>query len=226
MAKKVEKAKKSSNSDAGAISFLFGVSLLFVIIASIITKGVHYNITTNIYLLLLSILMFVIGCWTILKNKEDYKYEIGPKPTDELRSSLETAMELAWRDHHHARDQTWKALQMEALLAIALIGIDLKTVDQSFKYLPLVGSILLFLIAISGIMITLHHRELERRKFRHIMHCEDALGVRPYIDGVSLPAPIYIWDIFAFWKSNTVLFIMRMHFVILVFAIWFFATRL
>jgi hypothetical protein len=73
-------------------------------------------------------------------------------------------------------------------------------------------------------MITLHHRELERRKFRHIMHCEEALGLRKYIDGVGMPAPIYIWDIFLFWKSNTILFIMRMHFTILVIAVLFFLS--
>jgi hypothetical protein len=226
MAKKVAKNRTMLNSDTGAILFLLGVSLIFVAVANITIKGFYHNITTNACLGILAILMLIVGCLITLKNRDEYKYESAPETKGELRSSLESAMELAWRDHHHARDQTWKGLQMEALLAIALIGIDLKAAESSFKYVPLVGSLLLFLIAISGIMIALHHRELERGKFRHIMHCEDALGIRPYIDGVKLPAPLYIWDLFAFWKSNTVLFIMRMHFAILIFALWFFMTRL
>ena len=32
--------------------------------------------------------------------------------------SIRTAMSLAWSDHHHMREQTWKALQMEFVLAV------------------------------------------------------------------------------------------------------------
>jgi hypothetical protein len=57
------------------------------------------------------------------------------------------------------------------------------------------------------------------------MHCEDALGLRKYIDQVSLPSPNYIWDTFLFSKSNTILFIMRMHFAILVLSLVFLLSR-
>ena len=133
-------------------------------------------------------------------------------------------MELAWKDHHHARNQTWEALKIESLLAIALIGID--TTKIFSLAIPYIGSLLLFLLSISGIMITLHHRDLERRKFRHIMHCEEALGLRKYIDGVKPPSPIYIWDIFLFWKSNTILFIMRMHFALIIISLLFFLSKI
>jgi len=226
MAKTNKKNRVILNSDTGAIFFLLGISLLFALFTNIAINGIYSNFLINLCTAILAIMMIGSGCIIILKNRYDYTYEVGPKPAEELRSSLEVAMQSAWKDHLHARDQTWKGLQMEALLAIALIGIDLKSIDNAYKYISSVGSLLLFLIAMSGIMIALHHRELERRKFRHIMHCEDALGLRPYIDGVTLPVPIYVWHIFAFWKSNTVLFIMRMHFTIMTFALCFFITRL
>ena len=43
------------------------------------------------------------------------------KPDNE---TVRLAMELAWRDHHHARDQTWKAVQMEAVLGAGLVTVD------------------------------------------------------------------------------------------------------
>jgi hypothetical protein len=48
-----------------------------------------------------------------------------PDPDNE---TVRLAMELAWRDHHHARDQTWRAVQIEAIL-----GAGLVTVDTQFK---------------------------------------------------------------------------------------------
>ena len=90
--------------------------------------------------------MLGIGFIITIKNREEHTYKTEPKPSEVLRSSLEAAMQSAWKDHHHARDQTWKGLQMEALLAIALIGIDLRSNGDSFKYVPLVGSTLLFLL--------------------------------------------------------------------------------
>ena len=225
MSKKTNHRITLLNSDSGSILFLVGISLIFYIFISVVLKGFYENYIINILLLSIAILIIIFGIIIVYKNRDTQIYSKGPEPTIELRSSLEKAMESAWKDHHHARDQTWKGLQMEALLAIALIGIDIQSINNSFSKLLLIGSGLLILLSISGIMITLHHRELEIRKFRHIMHCEDALGVRPYIDLVKLPTPIYIWDIFAFWKSNTVLFIMRMHFTILIFALWFFILR-
>ena len=46
----------------------------------------------------------------------------GEGPTEE---SIRTAMELAWRDHHHARDQTWKTVQIVAVLGAGLLSMDL-----------------------------------------------------------------------------------------------------
>ncbi|MBN2009645.1 hypothetical protein JW960_09910 [candidate division KSB1 bacterium] len=88
--------------------------------------------------------------------------------------ALIAAMQAAWTDHHHARDQTWKVLQMEAVL-----GAGLVTVDAQFG-LPIatvVAAALVVISSIAGISITLRHRGLERRKFIHIMNCEEELGL-------------------------------------------------
>jgi len=84
-------------------------------------------------------------------------------------------MELAWRDHHHARDQTWKAVQI-----VAVLGAGLVTVDAQFGN-PVAtdaAAILVVLVAFFGILISLHHRKLECRKFVHLMNCEEHLGLR------------------------------------------------
>lgn len=211
------------NIDFGAILFIVGITFVIVYIFKAI-GGQSSLIIDNSILVISSIILIILGIIIIFFNQDKREYKVCPISNEpELKSSIEKGMELAWQDHHHARNQTWEALKIEALLAIALIGIDVsKIISPAVPYL---GSILLFLLSISGIMITLHHRELERRKFRHIMNCEEALGIRKYIDAVKPPRPIYIWDIFLFWKSNTVLFIMRMHFTILMIAILFFISN-
>lgn len=95
----------------------------------------------------------------------------GSGPSEE---SVRAAMAAAWQDHHHARDQTWRALQMEAILGAGLVSVD----AQFDSALPtsLAGALVVF-AACFGIWITLNHRKLERRKFIHIMNCEELLGL-------------------------------------------------
>ena len=134
------------------------------------------------------------------------------------------AMAQAWADHHHARDQTWKALQMEALLAAGMIGVDAQANEQGAT---LVAGVLTVLAALFGIGISLHHRELEIRKFRHILNCEEALGLhQPHlISGVRPPGPVRFHDVFLFWKTNTALFILRMHVTVAAFAVLYVVYR-
>ena len=147
--------------------------------------------------------------------------------------SVRLAMELAWRDHHHARDQTWRAVQMEAVL-----GAGLVTVDTQFgnPVSTLAAAVLVVLAALFGILISLHHRELERRKFIHIMNCEKYLGllredlIPSYDDdkmsGVKLPQTFSFWEVLNPWRHSTAIFILRMHIAIMLFAIIVLATRL
>ena len=134
--------------------------------------------------------------------------------------SIRFAMDQAWRDHHHARDQTWKAVQAEIALAAGMVGVDVQFAKSGAT---IAAGALLLLATIFGMCISLHHRKLEIRKFKHIMNCEKALGLHrsDLISDVALPRPIRIWDIFLIWKTNTALFILRMHFSIAVFAVLF-----
>jgi hypothetical protein len=143
----------------------------------------------------------------------------GPEP-----ESIRMAMDQAWRDHHHARNQTWRAVQIEAVLAAGLVGIDFQLGNAGAT---LAAGILVMIASLFGIMISLHHRRLERRKFMHILNCEEALGLHQdnLISDVSLPSEIHIWDVFLFWKMNTALFILRMHVAIMAFAIVFVVAR-
>jgi hypothetical protein len=213
---------KILNIDFGAVIFVLGITLVITAVFQA-SVGQSSLAVSNSVLLVSAVLLLLLGIIITVFNRDRSEYQVSPlAKNSDLKSSLEIGMQLAWQDHHHARNQTWEALKLEAVLAIALIGIDVSRIVS--PAIPYIGSTLLFLLATSGLMITLHHRELERRKFRHIMHCEEALGLRKYIDGVGMPAPIYIWDIFLFWKSNTILFIMRMHFTILVIAVLFFLS--
>lgn len=149
------------------------------------------------------------------------------------KDTVRAIMELAWQDHHHARDQTWKALQI-----VAVLGAGLVTVDAQFgkPIATLVAAILVILAAFFGILITLHHRRLECRKFFHIMNCEEYLGVRrkdliPSYDddpigGVKPPRTLSFWAVFNPRHFNTASFILRIHFAIMMFAIIVLVTRL
>ena len=146
--------------------------------------------------------------------------------------SVRLVLELAWRDHHHARDQTWRALSMEALL-----GAGLVTVDAHFENATatIAAAALVVLAALFGILISLHHRALELRKFVHIINCEEYLGLRrkdliPSCDddpigGVERPQAFSFWAVFNPWHHSTAIFILRMHIAIIAFAIIMLTTR-
>ena len=141
--------------------------------------------------------------------------------------SIRIAMEQAWRDHQHTRDQTWKALQIEFALAVAIVGA---TWPLGNAVATAIAALLVLVIGLCGVQITLRHRNsVEITKFRHIMNCEEALGLRGLIDGVKPPGPITLSDAFRPRKGNTAIFILRMQLAILFFApcllIWGLLTR-
>jgi hypothetical protein len=132
------------------------------------------------------------------------------KPTEE---TLLRMMEIQWQDHFQTRIQTWKTLEIAAIIAVALVGINWRI---NSPLITTVTAILLMLVAYSGMQITLIHRVVEQNKFRIIALLEDQLGIK---DPKSvLPESIKWWSIFKIHHSNTPLFILRMHFVILIFA--------
>jgi hypothetical protein len=150
--------------------------------------------------------------------------------------SIRKAMELAWKDHHHARDQTWKTIQI-----VSVLGAGLLTIDFQYKgFFPtLCAATLVIIAAWFGILITWNHRKLEKRKFIHLMNCEELLGLHrddliPLHPGdssikeksklvqasaVKVPDKFKILDAINPKKNNTALFILRMHIAIMLFAI-------
>ena len=158
-------------------------------------------------------------------------------PEEPQPESVRAAMDAAWRDHHHARDQTWRAVQMVAVLGAGMVSVD---VGYGSVAATAAAGVLVILAAIFGIWITKNHRVLERRKFIHIMNCEDWLGLhrddliplrshhagkegeapQEVQDGwVAVPVSFSLWHVFSLRKHNTSLFIMRLHFAILLFAV-------
>ena len=163
--------------------------------------------------------------------------------------SIRKAMELAWNDHHHARDQTWKTIQI-----VAVLGAGLITVDFKFESIgaTICAAILVVIAAGLGALITWNHRKLERRKFIHLMNCEELLGLHrndliplhpdqklvgfkkssgsPLPDDedlislikdseVKVPEKFKLLDIINPFKNNTALFILRMHVAIILFTV-------
>ncbi len=140
--------------------------------------------------------------------------------------SIRLAMDLAWRDHHHMREQTWRTIQIEAALAAGMIGIDWQIQNI---YVTVATGILVAVASIFGILITLHHRKGEIRKFTHIVNCEEALGLHSKEllppGTTNVPKPIRFIDAFNPRVQNTSAFILRMHVAILLFAILYTVGR-
>jgi len=146
-------------------------------------------------------------------------------PTKSKRPSeaaLLKLLDIQWQDHFQTRSQTWKALEITSLIAVALVGIDWKIDNPS---VTIVVAFLLATVALFGMQITLRHRNsVEVTKFKIIKSVGEDLAL---VDSkLELPKSIHWWDVFLFWKSNTSLFILRMQFVLLLFAIGYLVFRL
>lgn len=141
--------------------------------------------------------------------------------------SIRQAMELAWRDHHHARDQTWRALQIEAILGAGLVSVE---AQYHNAIATTAAGALVIIASLFGVLISLHHRKLEIRKFVHITNCERALGLhRENLfppQTVALPSELKLRHVFKLSVRNTSVFILRMHFAIFLFAVLFVISRL
>jgi len=139
--------------------------------------------------------------------------------------SIRVAMDQAWRDHHHVRNQTWRTILVDLALAAGMVAVGVQFDSPA----PAVAAgVLLVLCAMCGIGITLQHRQVEIRKFTHIMNCEEALGLHTpnLIADVKLPGPFTFWDALKFWKTNTLLFILRMHIAIALFGILYVTAKI
>jgi hypothetical protein len=144
-------------------------------------------------------------------------------PTSDQRpdpESVRLAMDEAWREHQHARDQTWTALKLTIALVAGFVAIEVRFHNHLATAF---GAVLVIAEAYSGLCIAKHHRAYQRLKFRHILNCEEWLGLHrsDLICDVTEPAPITWLDTFRGSKQNSVLFIMRMQMGLIVFALIF-----
>ncbi|MBI3912816.1 MAG: hypothetical protein HY327_01275 [Chloroflexi bacterium] len=126
-------------------------------------------------------------------------------------------LELEWQDHFQTRAQTWKSLEIEAVLAVALVGIDWRLGNVLATSAV---ALLLIIAAFFGSKITIYHRKVEVMKFTHIIEIEKRLGMLvPGLFGdVKQPEPFKWLDVFSL-KSNSLLFVLRMHTILLTFGI-------
>jgi len=127
------------------------------------------------------------------------------------KDALLKVFETEWQDYFQTRSQTWQALQIAALLTVAIVGIQWKAAH------PLVGilsSVLLIGVSLLGMQITFRHRNsVEIMKFTLITEIEKQLRFKA--SGLGIPVRISIRDIFRFRKSSTSLFLLRMQAIIL-----------
>ncbi len=131
------------------------------------------------------------------------------------KAGLLKLFETEWQDHFQTRSQTWRALEIAALLTVAIVGIQWKATH------PLVGvisSVLLIGVSLFGMQITFRHRNsVEVTKFSVITEIEKHLNFEA--SGLGIPKPISVIDIIRFWKANTSLFLLRMQGIILLLGI-------
>ena len=167
----------------------------------------------------------------IKKHLKDKKYtEIAKeitnasKKNDIDKESIQLALDKAWRDHHHTRDQTWRTLQAEIVLVAGLVAIDF--IIGSLIASIIVG-VLVILAAIFGMQLTIRHRnKVEVIKFQLISKFEHYLKIDRVIGkDFKLPEEISFWDAFKPKKSNTSIFILRVHITIFLFTITYIAFR-
>jgi hypothetical protein len=127
-------------------------------------------------------------------------------PSKSTNAALIKLFEIQWQDHFQTRQQTWKALEISALIAVALVGMDW---NINNPYVTVGVAILLGTVSLFAIQITIRHRNnVKVKKFEIISQTEKRLGL--FDLHTKLPNKLYWWDILALWRSNTSLFIMRM----------------
>ena len=120
-------------------------------------------------------------------------------PSDE---TLRHQLQIQWQDHVQTRNQTWRTLQIEAAMFLAIIGADV-ALDNPWKLIPLGG--ILLVAAGFGIAVTIHHRKVQIQKFRFIFRLEQNLGLhRPDLMGEVIEPAEFTWrGIFDFKKVAT-----------------------
>ena len=134
--------------------------------------------------------------------------------TERDRKVLVPILENEWRDHFHTRNQTWKTINIDGILVVALIGINWQLRD--YLATSLVAG-LLILTAFFGACITIHHRNVEIKKLTHIREIEKILGVMDLLNDTEIPYSIKWNKVFQGKHFSTSAFILLTHYIILIF---------
>ena len=142
------------------------------------------------------------------------------KPSE---AALLKMLEIQWQDHFQDRAQTWKSLEIAAPMIVALVALDWSLKNP---LATVVAASLLVFVAWFGMAITIKHRKVEIQKFKIIQEVENRLGLGMLVPGRALPEPISIRFIFRLRQSNNPLFMLRMQFIIFLFAVAYFAVRM
>jgi hypothetical protein len=135
---------------------------------------------------------------------------------DPDRETLRRALDVEWQDHFQTRRQTWKTLEVAALLLIAFVLADSRLTDVWF--VAVLGALVAG-VSLAGIAVSLHHRKTQVRKFTHIDRLEESLGLHKsgLLDDVHPPSPNRWVDCLDPSRINTPLFVLRAHVAIFLF---------
>jgi len=150
---------------------------------------------------------------SVLEKEPPLEIEVDVSEMDE--GPLLKMFETEWQDHFQTRRQTWQALEIAALLTVAIVGIQWKA---SHWLVGIISSMILIGVSLFGMQITFRHRNsVEIMKFTIITEIEKRLKFKAL--GLGVPKRITLGDILRFWKSNTSLFLLRMQAIILILGI-------
>jgi hypothetical protein len=130
--------------------------------------------------------------------------------------SLRSAIDKAWWDIHHSRDQTWKGLQIVVAMAAGMIAVDWQLAQEQAT---IASGALVVVSSVFGIAIAYRHRKrVEEPQFQVILAAEKALGVQYLYRGMQEPREMSWWEIPLPTRNSVSLFIIRMQLILAAFA--------
>lgn len=146
-----------------------------------------------------------------MAKEKKIKVDVSAMDQDALLKLFETE----WQDHFQTRGQTWKALEIAALLTVAIVGVQWQA---QLALVKIASSVLLIGVSLFGMQITFRHRNfVEKTKFTIISEIEKHINFKA--TDLGIPKSITLLDIIKVWKSNTSLFLLRMQGIILILGI-------
>ena len=162
------------------------------------------------------------------QNKRDTENTTSSDYENPDKETLRHQLEIQWKDHFQTRQQTWKPLEIQAAMLLAVIAADVKLNNLSV----LVIFVLFLLIStVFGIAVTVHHRGVQVKKFHFIYMIEKKLGLHNpgYMEGIREPEQ-FEWTRLDEWinprKLATPAFILIMQIMILIFSIVYLIVRI